>query len=265
MRTIFLLLCLLYSFLQTKAQQYMPVTDETLTVNSATSLSGHTRNTVEVDLPSHTIGYIYRMSVMPKGGNGSFESLFNVIKKIDPATAFTSSLMQYAIRNSENYAVDAFVFNNTSDANEFYNKNDNNWSACKSMPNRSNVCLATKECLNKTLYFGFRNNNISQGLDVRFELVAIVDTTITQEYAYTFTIDNGSTAQVRYFISLDNKNWKEEVLNPGYEATFSGIQREAYIKIYTTTAFFVHYKINAQNRYRIFWNLDSGKWDLKSF
>ena len=244
------------------AQQYIDVTDETFTVNSATSLTGNTRNISHVSLPEKAIGYIYRISVFSKGNTNVPNALFKVIKTIDPSTALTTSLMEYAINNNDGKSVDAFIFNNTYDADNFYAKKDNNWNACRSLMNRSNCCFATKECLNHVLYFGFRNNNISKGLDVKLEVVAIVDTTTAAKNKFSYSISNGASVNVKYFLSLDVQNWTENNLRPGYQNPVSIDQPQLFIKVYTTQANFVQYKMIPDNRYKIVYNTQTRKWDV---
>ena len=158
------------------AQELVQVTDETLTVNSVTAMTGYTRNKTEVTLPDRTSGYIYRISVFPKGTNPAGPSLFSLLKKLGSSNiSLASSFAEYAIANNDNSSVDAFIFSSPDDANNFYAKKDGYWNACKSMPNRVSCCFATKECMGKEVYFGFRNNNIMKGLDVKLEVVALVE------------------------------------------------------------------------------------------
>ena len=247
------------------SQEFVQVLDQTVTVNSTTSISGYTRNTISAILPEKTIGYIYRISISPKGSNGQAnDALFNLLKSYSPSSIlFGISLAQFAVKNSNNTAVDAFIFDNTFDADDFYTKKDNNWGACKSMPNLVNCCYTTKECIGKNIFFGFRNKNISQGLDVKLEIVALVDNSRKNSYSYSYTIQNTTQQELKYFISSDNINWQEQTLRSGYKQTFTFEQSEIFFKIYTDNRIFVQYKITPENRYEIIWN--NNKWDLVHF
>jgi len=247
------------------SQKYIDVTDETLTVNSRTALLGNTRNITSITLPEKSIGYIYRVSVFPKGNADAANSLFKLIRSVDPSTALATTLMQFSIKNNDGNSVDAFIFNNTYDADNFYAKNDNNWSACKSMPNRSNCCFSTNDCINRTIYFGFRNNNISQGLDVKLEVVAIVDSSKLSNYSFSYTVQNGTDREIKIQISNDDLNWAEKSLRSGYQETYTLEQSKMYIRIYTTTDSFVHYKLDPAERYKIIFNQQDGKWDIIHF
>lgn len=164
----FMSLCDIYS------QQYVNLTDEILTVNSRTAIGGNTRNITHVVLPDSTIGVIYRISIFKKGNTNAFNLLFNVLQTINPRVALASAVAQFALTNGDGQSVDAFIFINKIDADNFSSRNDGNWIACKEMPNRSNCCISLTDCVERNLYFGFRNNNVLSGLDIKLEIVAIV-------------------------------------------------------------------------------------------
>lgn len=244
------------------SQELVQVTDETITVNSTSAINGYTRNKTEVIFPEKTIGYIYRISITSKGANPVNNSLFGLLQNIGSTNiSLASSFAKFAIQNNDNNAVDAFIFSNVYDADNFYSKKDQNWSACKSMPNRVNCCFATKECLGKQIYFGFRNNNIMQGLNVRIEIVALVDKASSSDYKYSYTINNSSGKELKYSLSLDGINWEETQLRNGYLQTHTIDKNEVYFKIFTDNLKFVTYKLTPNERYKIFLN-SQGLWDL---
>ncbi len=147
---LFFMLCLCKNY----GQELVSVTDEVLTVNSTTAVTGNSRNTAEVTLPEKTIGYIYRISIFPKGETAVDHSLFDLLKKVGgKQISLASSFAKYAIKNNDGNAIDAFIFSNQYDADGFYNQKDNNWKACKSLLNRVSSCfqqmsaLATKYIL----------------------------------------------------------------------------------------------------------------------
>jgi len=248
------------------AQEVVQVTDETITVNSTTSVSGYTRNTTKVTLPEKTIGYIYRLSVFSKGNASVGSSLLSLLQKMGGANiSLASSFAQFAINNNDNNSVDAYIFTNTYDADNFYAKKDGNWNACKSMPNRASCCFATSDCMGKELFFGFRNNNIMKGLDVKLEIVAIVDASLKTDYKYSYTINNSTDKELKYSLSLDNVNWQQTSLRSGYQQIYSFEQKEIYFKIYTDNFKFVMYKLTPNERYKIIWNTIAGKWDIVHF
>lgn len=252
----------LVSFSKLLSQELIAVTDETITVNSTTAINGYTRNRTEVILPEKTTGYIYRISIFPKGMTSKNTSLFDLLEDIgSPNISLASSFAKFAINNNDNNSVDAFIFNNIYDADNFYSKNDDNWNACKSMLNRVSCCFATEECIGQTIYFGFRNNNIMQGLDVRIEIVAVVDKTSTYDYKYSYTIDNSSDRELKYNVSIDGANWEETQLRSGYHQTHTIGKKEMFFKIFTDNFKYVTYKLTPNERYKIFLN-ENGIWDL---
>lgn len=248
------------------SQELIQVIDETLVVNSSTAIGGNTRNKTEVTLPEKTKAYIYRISIFPKGESSIANSLFDLLQQMGGANvAMASSFTQFAIKNSNNNAVDAFIFNNTYDSDNFYAKRDESWSACKSMANRVNCCFSTKECIGKQVFFGFRNNNITQGLEVKLEIVAVVDNSMEADYKYSYTIENPTGRDLKFQISTDKTNWKDYNLRDGYKQIFTFEQQEIYIRIYTDRLKFSSYKLGPNDRYRIIWNTVLQKWDIIKF
>jgi len=253
----------LLGFSETKAQSLVQVLDETITVNSIYALSGNTRNKAEIRLPEKTKSYIYRISVFKKGEGGINKSLLEILNDFGGAkVSLMTSFANFAVKNNDNLAVDAFIFNNIYDAENFIGRKDGNWSACKSMPNRQNSCFVMSQCLNRDVFFGFRNNNISQGLDVKLEVVALVDSTQKADHLFSFKIVNSSGREIKYLISKDEQNWEQDNLRHSYFKSYSIEQRYMYFKIYTDKQKFVYYKINPEDRYKIIWNTNKAMFDL---
>jgi len=253
---IFLLL-----FTKLNAQQYQSVIDENIVVNSTTAMAGYTRNITEVTLPEHTISYFYRITITAKGASDESTPLLSLLKNsADIAIAGMSRITEFAIKNNDNHAVDAFIFNNVYDANDFYSKKDGNWTACKSMANRSNCCFESSECINNRIFFGFRNNNVAQGLTVRLEVIAKIDDSLASKCSYT--ISNSTTTELKYFISVDNITWEESILRSGYHMTYNNSLKELYFKINTSDKAFVNYKIFPNERYKLVLNSEKSIWDL---
>lgn len=249
-----------------QAQELVQVTDETITVNSIMSLTGSTRNTTAVKLPERTKAYVYRISVSPKGKNTVTQSLMQQLMKLGGAEfALAASVAQLAIENNDNDAVDAFIFTTVYDADDFYSKKEGNWGACQIMLNRASCCFVSEQCMGRNIYFGFRNNNVSKGLNVRLEVVAIVDDMQASAYTYSYNISNGSNRELTYGVSIDNINWEENSLRNDYRQTFNFAQQELFFRIHTDVYKSSVYKLVPNERYRIFWNTQLMKWDLGKY
>ena len=251
----------------TNAQKLVDVLHETLTVNSTTSMSGYTRNTVEVKLPKGTTGYIYRMSVFKKGGVNVGNGLLDLLSLIPIAEVKAGvNLSKYVVGNANGGAVDYFIFTTQEDKSAFYNKYDENWSSCKSYPNRVSSCISSDECINRTIWFGFRNNNVSQGLDVYLEVVAIVDEVkeLANKTTYGFRITNETTSVMDFQLSTDGVNWNEHSLKPKYFNNYNFQQPEIYFRISTTDSY-LKYKIKYNDRFKIKYNQTKEIFDLYSY
>ncbi|MBY0480829.1 MAG: hypothetical protein K2Q21_05690 [Chitinophagaceae bacterium] len=240
---------------------------EVITVNSTTSMTGYTRNITKVVLPEKTSAYVYRVTILPKGGRVADGSLLKVLSGLAGSSGLGAgiSLMDYAIKSNDGNSVDAFIFNNPYDADYFYKKQDANWTACKAMPNRGNCCFYSGECLGREIYFGFKNNNIRQGLDVQLEVVAITDSSLVGTSRYSLTILNGTTGLVKYQVSSDMVNWQNFELRTGYQNTLDLSQNMAYCRIFTDNLKYVQYKVVPGERYKIVWNMQQLKLDLQRY
>ncbi len=156
------------------ANAQLQVLDEKISVNSIGSLTGSTRNYAEVKLPAGTTAYIYRITVTEKGGQSPANNLLSAVQSIPVGEAqIGAAITKMAIKSSNSNAIDFYIFSRAEDVNAFMVKSDDNLSHCKYFPNRINTCQITDECMADVFWFGFRNNNVSEGLDVYIEVIAL--------------------------------------------------------------------------------------------
>ncbi|ADB40000.1 hypothetical protein [Spirosoma linguale] len=247
------------------SQELVEVLSETFTANSITSMSGSTRNVAEVQLPRGSIGYTYRISVFKRGRVSIGNGLLSLLQSV-PMSQLTigANLAQYALSQNDGTQIDYFIFTTPDDKNAFYRKVDGNWSSCRSFLNRVNTCSHSDKCINETIWFGFRNNNMSQGLDIHLEVVAIVNQDNTDE-TYSFKITNGALQDVNFQLSADNQNWQECSLRSNYEGTWRFKQSYAYFKLTTQGKGTVNYRINNNERYKITLNRNTLSFDLNKY
>lgn len=261
-----ILVSLFLFWISASSQSFVNVLKETIVVNSVTSLSGWSRNKVEIDFPKNTIGYVYRLTAFPRNKVSMVDALFDVLKNVPISEVkIDASIAKFVVDNSNGSAIDYYIFTNPDDANAFYKKENNNWSSCKSFPNVISTCRSENGCLNTTIYFGFRNNNLSEGLDVHLEVVAIVDESITASSQYGFKIENQAGKDINFELSLNGKNWSSYSLKANYYEDFTFNQEYAFFKIFTTDKGFVEYKIQSSEKYKIIWNALKGIWDLNKY
>ena len=261
MKIIYLIACLILMPHILFSQGYGRQFNQTVAVNSATSLNGYTRNKIEVTLPGNTIGYILRISTFKKGYSKESSDLFSLLEKI-PASeiALGASVAQFAIANNDGNNIDAFIFSNMYDADNFYAKEDGKWSSCKDMHNMVNTCFYENSCLNRTVYFGFRNNNIREGLDVHLEIVPVIDNGQNKS-CYTYSINNTTDKELKYFISVDKIKWESVSLHAGYLHNHTIKQPYLFFRIVTNDKP-IEYKITPDQRHKIIWNATKNAWDL---
>lgn len=260
-----LLLLSFFSFNLTAQQQLIDVLSEKFTVNSLTALNGNTRNFAEVKLPDNATGFVYRLTVNKKGNGNLGNSLFTLLKQRGGYIAFGASLADFAIQNGDGNAVDAYIFTNSYDKDNFYAKNDRQWNYCKALPNRTNCCFSTNDCLGKRIYFGFRNNNTMQGLDVLLEVVAVIDSTGTQASASnTYSITNATDREISYEVSQNGLIWEKATIRAGYINNHTSPNQELKFRIFTGR-FPILYILRPQERFRIIWDATKAKYDLVRF
>lgn len=186
----------------TYTQQLSLILQDKFVVNSRTSLNGYTRNYAEVKLPSNAIGYIYRLTVLEKGRSLASETLFELAQKIpDIKVKIGAAVAEFIVNNSNNHAVDFFIFTQYSDISNFYSKNDDKWNSCFSLPNRQGLCYASNECMADKIWFGFRNNDIDDGVEVYLEVVAILEDKMINSNSYSTTNSNSGN-----YVPTNNTN-----------------------------------------------------------
>jgi hypothetical protein len=242
------------------AQQYVDVVNQTITVNSKSNLTGRDRQYIRADFPANTTGFIYRATITTKGASSNSPNLLSLLSQYAPGNiAMGAQLTQFIVNNNDGSLVDAFTFYNPYDADNFFNNKDGYWGACNSSLGLVNTCYASNNCLNPRLYFGFRNNNLMEGLNVHLEIVAIVDTARTVPF-YTYSITNATNQELKFQMSNNQESWSPVTLRNGYVQTFTQDQ-PLYFKISTTSFNFVRYKLDPNERYKIIWSIQN-KWDL---
>lgn len=257
--TSFILLISLTAF----SQELVDVLTEKITVNSSTSLNGWTRNTAEIRLPQGTTGFVYRISVFNKGNATVGSGLFDLIKSI-PVTQIQlgANLAQYAVSNSDGGALDFFIFTTDEDKNAFRNKEALNWNSCKMFLNRVSSVAYSSECINRTIWFGFRNNNLTQGLDVLLEVAAIIDSRAQDQTTYGFTITNSTTNPIIFQLSVDGYKWQDYRLEPNYFANYNFRQPNIQFRMSTQGSQPVNYQLDYSYRYKIQFNQQKQIFDL---
>lgn len=252
---------------QLNAQRLQKLFRETITINSRSSTNGHTRNISKLELPTGTSGFVYRISVFKRKDAADVSELMDIVSEI-PITELKvgAKLSKYAIKNTNSLSIDYFIFTTEQDALDFYDKKDNNWSSCTSFLNRAGTCSSTSACLNKNVWFGFRNNNISQGLDIVFEAIAIVDEAKekSNQSTYVFNITNTTNSEVFFQLSNVGKNWNNFSLTSNSGKGYSYKKNEIIFRMLNQNNKELNYKIYSDERYKIVFN-QNNELDLQKY
>ena len=190
MKKLLLLLYLLFIvpvFSQSKAQVRKSVQvlePQSAYINSATNLGGKTRIYYKIDLPANTVEwyYVFTTTPNPQGGNSD---LFKQISSMLTANPFAEIVASALFVDSGIYPVDVFLMNNKS-LSEF-NKKDifDSYEYTRPSHYAEGTVLNSKEGKLKindvnrgSFYIGIRNPSLSTGVNVKIEVVAVVEETV---------------------------------------------------------------------------------------
>ena len=156
-------------------KEFKKCTDEKFAVNSYTNITGHSSAIRTVDLPENTIGYIYRIRISKIKEKINGNALFNELAKYTAdEISIGVSLANFIINQNDAEDIDAYIFPNINESNNFYNNQA--YRVCQNLEGIKGCCNSSNLCTsNRKIYFGFRNTNIREGLYVSLEVTAIIE------------------------------------------------------------------------------------------
>jgi|GEM_PF-2567166 hypothetical protein len=141
----------------------------TIVINSTSNahlMGGHTRGLVAVHLPRGTEKWFYRITVLDKKSNYSYqsnESLYYVLR----------NNLQDNIYRPTTDGVDFFLLHTSGDANSFSETGNNNFSYIDGYSHLNvNSFYEGSNIVEDNLWIGVRNNNYVEGLRIIVEVVA---------------------------------------------------------------------------------------------
>lgn len=126
----------------------------------------------EVELPAGTVSYTFRVTVSEKGTRPQ-ETLIDGMTKIGTPTFMAAGAVAGLFSFSDGNYTDVYTFSDWDNAQKFEKKIEG-WRACKAYKQTTSTCRVNNDCMDMVA-FGFRNNNGLTGVNVYFELVALVD------------------------------------------------------------------------------------------
>jgi len=250
---------------QSYSQKLVDIISEDIVVNSRTHVGGNTRNVIEVNFPQGTIGYVYRVSVFDIGDSHVSDMLFDLLSQIPvKSIQVGANMLKFVANNHNGEAVDYHILTSEQEKTAFINKDDDKWSACESFLNRISTCASLNKCIAGKVYFGFRNNNISDGLKVHFEIVALVDeangssTDITSNNSaatlYTYQVENRSNYDINFELSSDGINWLPYYLSSKTNQNYENNTSTLYFRISTNGSSFKTHVLNPNSKYKVEWS-----------
>ncbi len=233
-------------------------------------MDGYTRNFVDIRLPRGIVAYAYRISLYKIDGVKMPDRLIELLSAVPIAELKAGlDISKYVVTNPiKGGEVDYFIFTKASEADHFFNKEDEIWKGCKSFLNSASTCVLSDECLGSQFFFGFRNNSGAKGLDVNLELVAIVDEdqALINQSMSAYEIKNSLTADMAFQLSTDGKNWTDYTVPTGSSGTYNYNESTIYFKINNAGGTPpTQYKINTTQKYKIYYNDTKKRLDLMGY
>lgn len=250
---------ILFSFLAPNlifSQKLVDVLNETITVNSKTAINGKTRILTSARIPIGAKSYIYRITITKKGGMTTGSTLFTLLTNMkNRKVAYAAALTELAITNNDNNSIDAFIFHSSYDADNFLVEKDKDWDACQALLSVKNSCRLVDNCIGQNIYFGFRNNNFMQGLDINIEIVALIDEKPKKIYKSTFGIINASGYDIVFDLSKDGKNWRTtSPVKTNHRVFYTFDQSCYYMRVVTSQTVMKYMTLYPNERYEIIWD-----------
>lgn len=183
-----LLICILFIASIGNAQSYVekPISildAQIVYLNSATNLTGKTRETIPIRLPANTIKWYYTFSAYREARDiQQVQSTFNLFSKlsyvIDQSGTTSNAIQLLGQPPGGNYC-DVYLLGSPSDVQHFESKDDN-WGGTFNYyreGSRLNFVSGVVEIMrpNKGIqYLGIRNRDLTYGISVQLQVVAIV-------------------------------------------------------------------------------------------
>jgi hypothetical protein len=265
MKNYTIALLLVLGAINVQSQRLVDVMLHTIPIFGKLSVDGYARNTQEVVLPRGTISYIVRVTPYKIYSPNLPNKLLEEAKKMPLGELKSGSeLSKLVAANALNDAqFDFFIFSKNKDAENFYQKEDKDWTSCKAFVGAKNTCFSTDECITPKIWLGFRNNSGTKGLDVMVEIIALVDEDqgLISQSLNEYKITNGTTATISFSLSTDGKSFTNYTLDGGTFNNFNFNEAELFIKIKDGG----QYKINPTMKYKIQYNSMKKALDLAAY
>ena len=210
-KRLILLLLIIYNitFSQTQSKTKKVVQlieSQDIYINSATNIGGKTRTYYKIDLPDNTIEWYYSFTTTANPNNSGMKLLQQVSSLISANPLVNIAVSSISVESGV-YPIDIFLFNKKG-LDEFLKK-DFFGSYEYSRPSHytEGTSLNTKQgkikindIIRGTVFIGLRNPSINTGVNVKIEVVAIVEETI-----------------------IDNSKWSKETKQKLYDLAINSI------------------------------------------
>ncbi len=163
-----------------KVVQVMPEQTFYLNGGMRAAFGGKSRTYYKVDLPKNTVEWYYTFSTLESQNSGvhSLKLASQLTRLVDP-TGMTAIAVSAIMSPTGSSSCDIYLMDRQN-ADAFVNKVDNNggtytYTISGSRQNYRNGVVQVKDATFGTYYLGFKNPSSSTGIDISFEVAAIVE------------------------------------------------------------------------------------------
>ncbi|WP_281989314.1 hypothetical protein [Aquimarina aggregata] len=169
------IMCLHFST-EVRGQEFKELIDGVVTVNSRTNVLGTTRKVVAIDLPRGARGFYWSVHVT-KNGDGHIASrkiLLDILTYKKKRGRYVARASNTLLGSSDSYFEDINIYLlETSSASSFKKRGNDDFAYYYGWKDVGDGARFIKASGGQTLYLGLHNTNISIGLKVYLQVVAV--------------------------------------------------------------------------------------------
>lgn len=248
---IILLICSIGTFGQTstkvrKVVSVMPQQTFYLNGGGRALLGGKSRTYFQIPLPKNTISWYYTFTTKEGTSSSALNLVPQLSKYFDP-TGLTSLTLSAILAPTGSSSCDIYLMDRKN-ADAFLEKVDNwggsfSYTISGSRQNFKNGTVEINDKVNGVCYLGFKNPSSSTGINITFEVAAIVEETVTDNTVWSE--ETKSRFKNDFYSNFKKQNVEDDLakelseclllgilskMNPTQYDVLSSIERQQFLK-----------------------------------
>ncbi|MFN4144306.1 MAG: hypothetical protein ACK4GN_00665 [Runella sp.] len=219
---------------------------------------------VKIILPKATAAVFYRVTVYNRDKVNTWETLYKSLRTVNPEAIAKAGFdfTPYLLEPNGNADIDVYIFNDRTVAEQFDSGKE--VSPCQKIENtQSTVGMLSSACRGQEIFIAAKAREKGKVATIKVEVAALADVAedpINDRFPYS--IQNELTDEIAYEISGDRTNWQAFFLPSKKKAEFKLADNQVYLRVSTLDKVTEEYRIDADKKYRLFWNKDKKRVDL---